>query len=303
MRRICAVLVAAALTACGAADSLPGPPGRLAGLLRLVPEEVVARGLFFGMGSALPLDGSLGFAADELDVVVESGSPPLTVASGSFDRQAVVDAAIGWGYDRSQAQGWTVLVHAEPVTSVPALVSSVPALAVRGRLLVLGTEDEVRSAVAGPQQPEWLLRAARALGADTTQAVLAPVVDVAPHSRRLGAEVGDLLDRHGARAPLDPYLGYALGRAEDGRGVLALVYPDGHGDPEQASALAQRLATTSTLGEPGRRLADAFEPGGPRWVADASVVRLPLQWTAFDAQRVRDEAERQVWLPLVPDPR
>jgi hypothetical protein len=303
MRRVCALLLLAALGACGPSDGLPGGPGRLGELTGFVPAQATERGLFFGMGSLLPLDGSLGFDPEDIGVVLESGSPPLTVLHGDFDVGALAAAARRWGYAREDAGRWSLQVRSGPAPAgAPALVTAVPAFAASRSVVVLGSADEVRATLGDPEQPGWLDRAVRALGPDVTQAAIAPAVRLDAHARRAGEDPAALLARHGARARLGDYEGFALGRDDEDGGVLVLVHRPGGGGPEQAGALAQRLATTSLLGERGRRLVDDLTLGGPRWIEAADVVRLPLSWRRFEPDRVRADVEREVLLPLVPDP-
>lgn len=301
MRRLCALLAALTLGACGAGDGLPGAPHQLTDLHPNVPAAAAERGLFFNMGSVLRLDGSLGFVPDQVDAVLESGAPPFTVLSGDFEPGEIERAAARWGYEERAVDGQRLLVRSGALAGdAPPLVSAVPALALHGGVLLLGTPEELVAGGNG-DPPEWLSRAVRALGPEITQAALAPAVRIDEHAERLGAEPAVLLSRHGAHAPLRPYEGYAIGRGADGRGVVVLVQAGGRGGPEQAAALAARLATTSVLGEPGRRLADAFDADGPRWLDEAAVVRLPVRWTDFDAARLRADVEGRLLVALVPE--
>jgi hypothetical protein len=310
VRRLAAVVLAGAvLVACARDDGLPGAPGDLEDLLRLVPAAAVARGLFYtdqraaaGFGTALPLaGGALGLAADDVEQILESGEPPLTVLHGGIDGDAV-DAALGrLGYRREERGSWRVY-HRDgpPPAGAPPAVGAVPAAAVRDRVAVLGEAGEVAAAVDGVTPPPWLLTLSGAAGPEAAAVALSPPPDPAREARRAGTTVDGVLDRHGVRASLGSYHGYALAWQPDGAGTVALVYAPEAGGADEAAALALRIATGRLVGDVARGPTDWWEPGAPRWREQAGVAVLPVRWRMFDPAVVRSDVSAERLLFLAP---
>jgi hypothetical protein len=289
--------------ACGAGDGLPGAPDDLDTALAAMPATAVERGLFWSgdatdapQGQWTAVASSL--SVSDVDAVLESGAPPASVLLGGFAAADVVASGEAEGFRATAAGRWSLLVAPRE--------GFVPALAARDGVLVAGDLAEVQAVVDGADTAadvEWLRRLSRATGGDARHVALAPSPDpdLPQHVRRTGATAPALLRQAGVREPLPAYAGYAISAAGTrGPGAVALALHDEVDGPATASALAIRLSTTGMVGQPSRRLVDQLEPGGARWHEAAGVIRVPVDWQAFDAAALRRDVEAQALAFLVP---
>jgi hypothetical protein len=321
MLRLRAVLLAlglAAALACGAGDGLAGAAPALDALLEAMPASAAARGLYFtdqtavdGFGSALPLAGdapeAFGFAVVDADALLESGAPPVTALRGGFAPDAVRDGFTAQGYAASAEGGWTVFTRpaAAPPGAHPDAVL-LPAAALRGDVLVLGTADEVAAATRGhvAAGTPWAPRLARAAGPDAALVALGPPpAALAARAAAAGTTLDALLSRAGAAGDLAAYDGFALAWPAAGAGVLAVAYPPGVDGDRQAEALALRLATAPVVDAPARGLADELDPGAARWHDEARVAVVPLRADAPEPETLRADLEEGRLLFLAPPPK
>jgi hypothetical protein len=321
MTQLVALLIALGLlAACNRAAGLPGAPDGLADLLQRMPATAADRGLYFsdlrasgpddGFGTVLPFPSagtsSLGFGLDDVTYVLESGGPPATVLAGAIDVRSVAAAAEAAGYTVARGGGWTVFTRNTATPGDP-LAAAVPSGAVRRGVVVLGDRPEVEAVVAGAETAAdggtWS-RLAAAAGQDVIAAAMAPPPDVSAAARRMGVPEDAVLRRAGVDVTLRSYEGFLLayGGEDDGDrpGVIALLFPPGGGGSDEAAAMARRLVLATVIDDPTRRFADHLEPGPPRWLEAARVVRMPVRWQVFDPDLIRADVELQRLAFLAP---
>ncbi|HUH06462.1 MAG TPA: hypothetical protein VML96_01520 [Egibacteraceae bacterium] len=321
-----ALFLLATAAACARGDSLPGAPQPLTDMLEIMPAEAVSRGLYYtdltsladpqaeGFATVLPLGAQatagLGFSIENALQILETGDPASALLRGTWDAEAITQGFESMGYSRDDAGGWLVFRRSGelPPDAPPATVA-IPAAALRGGLLFLGSTHEL-PAVTGEAVTamdfEWMARVVRAVGPDAAAIALgAPPASFRVEAERAGTDVAGLLSQAGMTSPLPEYQGFAVAfsPSDDAatNGVVALAYaPEAEGkDP--ALNLAVRINTAHLLGGAssiqGR---DALEGGAPRWIEGERVVFVPVAWNPFDGTALRDDLRRGKLLFLAP---
>jgi hypothetical protein len=298
LRRLVVLLCGVAVIGSGCADV--GTDEHLRTVLAAMPAHAAERGIFVtfgspsdGFGSDLPLAAvlaALDVAAADIGVVAESGGAPLTVLTGGIVPRTVRAAATEEGFIAREIAGWTVL---RQTGQAGTALASVPAIAVRDGLAVLGSNEEVAAVVDGHPSAvtiPWMARAAEQLS-DAGQAVaFGPSVErFADAAEAAGAELTQLLESAGSRGEIEPYEGYVITWSADGTGGIVLVYAPAAVTPDRAEALALRAATGPVAGEGRRAAADLLEGGAPRIDRSAGLVTLPVRWRTDDLDRLRGD--------------
>ena len=258
-----ALALAATLSGCGQ----PGPPETLT----VVPTTALDRGVLWqrdgdGLGHLLSL---LDLSADGVVEAAVSGPPRLVVLAHPDAAHAVV-ALTDSGYAEAAEGAWTVLTRPDGMTEATV---GVPAVAVDGDLVVIGSPAEVAEAVNAAADPQVPVPADLLSGADIALLGTPTAAAAAPAGPAEGRVVDHRL--------------HLLTGTDEGTGTLAvLADAPTMAAPTQQDAvdLAVRLATA--LLPDGFALTNLVEPGGP--LADGDMIVVDLSWLADPSQTLRD---------------